>query len=83
MCKAQTPEMLHGPRLRGIGLWVEGGAGFDVHQQAADVAPTQLDRQHEAAWPAACDEDIDCESWGHERGVQLGEKGGRIERRRR
>jgi hypothetical protein len=29
--------MLHGARLRGIGLWVEGRAGFGVDQQTLDV----------------------------------------------
>jgi len=71
MGKAQAPEMLHGARLRGVGLRVEGGAGFGIDQQAAYIAPAQLDGQHQAARAAASDEDIDGERGGHGVGVQV------------
>jgi hypothetical protein len=38
LSKSETPKMLHGASLRGIGLWVEGGAGFGVDQKALDVS---------------------------------------------
>ena len=58
LCKAVAPVVLHGAGLGGIGLRVEGGAGFAVHNQAANAAAAQLVGQHEAAGPAASDQNF-------------------------
>ena len=59
MCEAQPPEMLHGPSLRGVGLRVEGGAGFGVYQQTRNVASPQLVGQHQSKGAAPCNEHVD------------------------
>ena len=65
---ADAPEVLHGARLRGIGLRVEGRGGLRVHHQAADAAQAQFVGEHEAAGAGARDEHVH----GHRRAHALG-----------
>ena len=50
--------MFHGAGLGGIRLRVKGGARLGIDEQRADAATPELDGEHEAARPAACDQDI-------------------------
>ena len=56
--KTQTAEMLHGARLCGIGLRVEGGARLGVDQQAAHAAAAEFVGQHQPAGTATGDQDV-------------------------
>ena len=44
--EAEAAEMLHGPRLRRIGLRIEGRARLLIDQNGADAAPAKLIGQH-------------------------------------
>ena len=50
--------MLHGAGLAGIRLRIKGGARLGIDEQRADAATPELDGEHEAARPTACDQDI-------------------------
>jgi hypothetical protein len=56
--EAEPAEVLHRPRLRGVGLRVERRSRFRVDEQAAHATTAELDRQHQAARPAAGDQDV-------------------------
>ena len=56
--EAQSPVVLHGARLRGVGLRVESRRGFGVDQQAVDAARAELVGQHQATGAAADDENL-------------------------
>lgn len=56
--KTEPAEILHGPRLRGVGLGVEGGIRLLVDQQAAYATTPQLIGQHQAAGAAAGNQDV-------------------------
>ncbi len=55
---ADAAEVLHGARLRGVGLRVEGGGGLRVHQQAAYAAQAQFVGEHQPARARARDEHV-------------------------
>ena len=56
--KTQTPKVLHGPCLGGIGLWVECRAGFGIDQQAPNVSSTQFVGKHQTKRSAARNQHI-------------------------
>ena len=55
---ADAPEVLHGARLRGVGLRVEGGGGFGIDHQARYIAQAQLVGQHQPAGAGTGNEHI-------------------------
>ena len=65
MCKAQAPKVLHGSRLRGIGLRVEGSAGFGIDQKTAYISSPQLVGQHETKWSTTRNQNIGFNAFGH------------------
>ncbi len=55
--ETQAAVMLHGPRLGGVGLRVEGRCRLLVDQHGGDAAPAELIGQHQAARAAADNQD--------------------------
>lgn len=66
--EAQAPEMLHGARLRRIGLRIERSGRLLVDQNGGDTAASQLVGEHEPAGASADDQDVTIIR-GHERHV--------------
>ncbi len=56
--EAVAAEVLHRPRLRGIGLRIERGARLGIDEEGADAASPQFVREHQPARTAAGDEDV-------------------------
>ena len=69
VCEAEPPEMLHGPRLGGVGLGAEGIRPVVVEQRHGNAAPPELDGQHQPRRPAAGDDDVRI---GQARGLRHG-----------